>query len=90
MVSFIEAFYIPMFSQSYPLGSLRSVHHQRMLPSCIHRHTTLMSLHFFHQPVSTMLQFRLYGGKALPSGLSGVLKAAANIGSVIGQLSFGQ
>lgn len=36
-----------------------------------------------------MLQYRLYGGKSLPSGLSGVLKASANIGSVIGQISFG-
>lgn len=36
-----------------------------------------------------MLQWRLYGGKALPAGPSGLLKAAANIGSVIGQFSFG-
>lgn len=36
-----------------------------------------------------MLQFRLYGGSALPSGLSGFMKAGANIGSVIGQFGFG-
>lgn len=41
------------------------------------------------QPVSTMLQFRLYGGHPLPPGLEGFLKASANIGSVIGQFSFG-
>ncbi|KAF7978454.1 hypothetical protein HWV62_652 [Athelia sp. TMB] len=40
-------------------------------------------------PVSTMLQYRLYGGKALPNGLAGFVKAAANIGSVIGQIGFG-
>jgi MFS family permease len=44
----------------------------------------------FKQPVSTMLQYRLYGGKALPSGLQGLLKASANIGSVIGQFGFGE
>jgi hypothetical protein len=41
------------------------------------------------QPVSTMLQYRLYGGNALPAGPAGFLKAAANIGSVIGQFGFG-
>ncbi|KAJ6541459.1 major facilitator superfamily domain-containing protein [Mycena capillaripes] len=39
--------------------------------------------------VATMLQYRLYGGKDLPAGLQGLLKAAANIGSVIGQFLFG-
>lgn len=39
--------------------------------------------------MSTMLQFRLYGGSALPSGLSGFMKAGANIGSVVGQFGFG-
>ncbi len=37
-----------------------------------------------------MLKYRLYGGEPLPAGLEGFLKAGANIGSVIGQLSFGQ
>ena len=36
-----------------------------------------------------MLQYRLYDGKAIPSGLQGFLKASANIGSVVGQFSFG-
>lgn len=36
-----------------------------------------------------MLQWRLYGGKSLPNNLSGLLKASANIGSVIGQFGFG-
>lgn len=44
---------------------------------------------FIINPVSTMLQYRLYGGKSLPNDLQGVLKAAANIGSVIGQFGFG-
>ncbi|KAI6144623.1 major facilitator superfamily domain-containing protein [Pisolithus tinctorius] len=44
---------------------------------------------FIINPVSTMLQYRLYGGKSLPNNLQGVLKASANIGSVIGQFSFG-
>ncbi|KLO05379.1 MFS general substrate transporter [Schizopora paradoxa] len=44
---------------------------------------------FIINPVSTMLQYRLYGGAPLPSGLAGLLKAAANIGSVIGQFLFG-
>jgi PHS family inorganic phosphate transporter-like MFS transporter len=44
---------------------------------------------FIINPVATMLQYRLYGGKALPAGLQGFIKAAANIGSVIGQFSFG-
>lgn len=42
------------------------------------------------QPVATMLQFRLYDGKSLPPNLEGVLKAGANIGSVIGQFAFGE
>lgn len=33
-----------------------------------------------------MLQYRLYGGAPLPSGLQGFVKAGANIGSVIGQV----
>lgn len=44
---------------------------------------------FIINPVSTMLQYRLYGGNALPTNLEGLLKASANIGSVIGQFSFG-
>ena len=36
-----------------------------------------------------MLQYRLYGGASLPAGLQGFMKAAANIGSVIGQFGFG-
>ncbi|KAL4080531.1 major facilitator superfamily domain-containing protein [Scleroderma citrinum] len=44
---------------------------------------------FIINPVSTMLQYRLYGGKSLPNDLQGLLKAAANIGSVIGQFGFG-
>jgi MFS transporter, PHS family, inorganic phosphate transporter len=36
-----------------------------------------------------MLQYRLYGGHSLPPGLEGFMKAGANIGSVIGQFSFG-
>ncbi|KAJ7063968.1 major facilitator superfamily domain-containing protein [Mycena amicta] len=44
---------------------------------------------FVINPVSTMLQYRLYGGKPLPAGLQGFLKAGANIGSVIGQFAFG-
>lgn len=36
-----------------------------------------------------MLQYRLYGGKSLPAGLHGLANAAANIGSVIGQFTFG-
>ncbi|PSS38138.1 hypothetical protein PHLCEN_2v45 [Hermanssonia centrifuga] len=36
-----------------------------------------------------MLQYRLYNGDALPSGLEGFVKAGANIGSVIGQFTFG-
>jgi MFS transporter, PHS family, inorganic phosphate transporter len=37
-----------------------------------------------------MLQFRLFNGGPLPSGLEGFIKAAANIGSVIGQIGFGK
>ncbi|KAJ7157466.1 inorganic phosphate transporter [Mycena filopes] len=44
---------------------------------------------FVINPVSTMLQYRLYDGKPLPAGLQGFLKAGANIGSVIGQFAFG-
>jgi PHS family inorganic phosphate transporter-like MFS transporter len=36
-----------------------------------------------------MLQYRLYHGKSLPAGPQGFIKAAANIGSVIGQFGFG-
>lgn len=36
-----------------------------------------------------MLQYRYYGGKSLPAGLEGFIKAGANIGSVIGQFLFG-
>jgi len=41
------------------------------------------------QPVATMLQYRLYDGRALPANLEGFVKAGANIGSVIGQFAFG-
>ncbi|KAI0783511.1 major facilitator superfamily domain-containing protein [Abortiporus biennis] len=44
---------------------------------------------FIINPVTTMLQYRLYGGHSLPPGLEGFVKAAANIGSVIGQFLFG-
>ncbi|EPQ54923.1 inorganic phosphate transporter [Gloeophyllum trabeum ATCC 11539] len=44
---------------------------------------------FIINPVATMLQYRLYGGASLPAGLEGFIKAAANIGSVIGQFGFG-
>ncbi|KAJ3799276.1 phosphate transporter [Lentinula aff. detonsa] len=44
---------------------------------------------FIINPVLTMLQYRLYGGSALPVGLHGFVNAAANIGSVIGQFTFG-
>ncbi|THH21419.1 hypothetical protein EW146_g159 [Bondarzewia mesenterica] len=44
---------------------------------------------FIINPVATMLQFRLYGGESLPAGLEGFVKAAANIGSVVGQFAFG-
>lgn len=36
-----------------------------------------------------MLQYRLYGGHSLPADLEGLVKAGANIGSVIGQFLFG-
>jgi PHS family inorganic phosphate transporter-like MFS transporter len=36
-----------------------------------------------------MLQYRLYGGNHLPTGLEGFVKAGANIGSVFGQFGFG-
>lgn len=44
---------------------------------------------FIINPVATMLQYRLYGGHSLPAGLQGVLKASANIGALVGQMSFG-
>ncbi|KIO24456.1 hypothetical protein M407DRAFT_244457 [Tulasnella calospora MUT 4182] len=44
---------------------------------------------FVINPVSTMLQYRLYGGHSLPPHLEGFVKAGANIGSVIGQFAFG-
>ncbi|KAJ7164333.1 major facilitator superfamily domain-containing protein [Mycena filopes] len=44
---------------------------------------------FVINPVATMLQYRLYDGNSLPAGLQGLLKAGANIGSVIGQFGFG-
>ncbi|KAH7100420.1 inorganic phosphate transporter [Auriculariales sp. MPI-PUGE-AT-0066] len=44
---------------------------------------------FVINQVSVMLQFRLYGGKSLPSGLEGIMKAGANIGCVVGQILFG-
>ncbi|KAG2123088.1 major facilitator superfamily domain-containing protein [Suillus clintonianus] len=44
---------------------------------------------FIINPVSTMLQYRLYGSGTMPANLQGLLKAAANIGSVIGQFLFG-
>ncbi|KAF4584548.1 hypothetical protein EYR38_001777 [Pleurotus pulmonarius] len=43
---------------------------------------------FIINPVATMLQYRLYGGHSLPPNLEGLLKASANIGSVIGQFAF--
>ncbi|KAG9004604.1 hypothetical protein FRB90_010834 [Tulasnella sp. 427] len=44
---------------------------------------------FVINPVATMLQYRLYGGHSLPANLEGFVKAGANIGSVIGQFTFG-
>ncbi|KAG1844446.1 MFS general substrate transporter [Suillus tomentosus] len=44
---------------------------------------------FIINPVSTMLQYRLYPGGNMPANLQGLLKASANIGSVIGQFLFG-
>ncbi|ESK86257.1 inorganic phosphate transporter [Moniliophthora roreri MCA 2997] len=44
---------------------------------------------FIINPVATMLQYRLYGGRSLPPNLEGFMKAGANIGSVIGQFLFG-
>ncbi|KAJ7600588.1 major facilitator superfamily domain-containing protein [Mycena floridula] len=44
---------------------------------------------FVINPVATMLQYRLYGGASLPPNLEGLMKASANIGSVIGQFGFG-
>ncbi|TFY75139.1 hypothetical protein EWM64_g8872 [Hericium alpestre] len=44
---------------------------------------------FIINPVATMLKYRLYGGEKLPAGLEGFVKAGANIGSVIGQITFG-
>ncbi|KAF9255563.1 phosphate transporter [Marasmius fiardii PR-910] len=44
---------------------------------------------FVINPVSTMLQYRLYGGGSLPPRLEGFIKASANIGTVPGQIIFG-
>ncbi|KIO24909.1 hypothetical protein M407DRAFT_15344 [Tulasnella calospora MUT 4182] len=44
---------------------------------------------FVINPVATMLQYRLYDGHSLPTNLEGFMKAGANIGSVIGQFTFG-
>lgn len=44
---------------------------------------------FIINPVSNMLNYLLYDGHGLPSGLEGFMKAGANIGSVIGQFLFG-
>ncbi|KAF9254365.1 MFS general substrate transporter [Marasmius fiardii PR-910] len=44
---------------------------------------------FLINPVSTMLQYRLYDGNSLPPRLEGFIKASANIGMVIGQILFG-
>ncbi|KAF8908566.1 hypothetical protein CPB84DRAFT_1674304 [Gymnopilus junonius] len=44
---------------------------------------------FIINPVTIMLQYRLYGGGNLPANLEGFVKASANIGSVIGQFLFG-
>ncbi|KAJ8519624.1 hypothetical protein ONZ45_g3457 [Pleurotus djamor] len=44
---------------------------------------------FVINPLSTMLQFELFAGHALPPRLEGFLKSAALIGSVIGQVTFG-
>jgi PHS family inorganic phosphate transporter-like MFS transporter len=37
-----------------------------------------------------MLQYRLYPNQNMPANLQGLLKASANIGSVIGQFLFGE
>ncbi|KAF8574012.1 MFS general substrate transporter [Ramaria rubella] len=44
---------------------------------------------FIINQVTVMLQYVLYHGSALPNGLHGLVNASANIGSVIGQFSFG-
>ncbi|KAF8960560.1 major facilitator superfamily domain-containing protein [Flammula alnicola] len=44
---------------------------------------------FIINPVTTMLQYRLYEGGHLPTNLEGFVKAGANIGSVIGHFAFG-
>ncbi|KDQ16089.1 hypothetical protein BOTBODRAFT_31165 [Botryobasidium botryosum FD-172 SS1] len=44
---------------------------------------------FIINQVTTMLQYRYFGGQSLPAGLEGFVKAGANIGSVIGQFLFG-
>jgi hypothetical protein len=49
-----------------------------------------MRLIRYVQPVSTMLQYRLYPNQNMPANLQGLLKASANIGSVIGQFLFGE
>ncbi|KAG9011526.1 hypothetical protein FRB94_008095 [Tulasnella sp. JGI-2019a] len=44
---------------------------------------------FIINPVTTLLQYRLYGGHSMPTNLSGPLKAATNMGAVVGQIMFG-
>ncbi|KAG8880262.1 hypothetical protein FRB97_000974 [Tulasnella sp. 331] len=44
---------------------------------------------FIINPVTTLLQYRLYGGHSMPTNLSGPLKAATNMGAVVGQITFG-
>ncbi|KAF8518837.1 MFS inorganic phosphate transporter [Hysterangium stoloniferum] len=44
---------------------------------------------FIINQVTVMLQYVLYNGNALPKGLHGLVNAGANIGSVIGQFTFG-
>jgi MFS transporter, PHS family, inorganic phosphate transporter len=45
---------------------------------------------FIINPTLTMLQYRLYGDHGtIPTGIHGFVNAAANIGSVIGQFTFG-
>ncbi|KAG8738329.1 hypothetical protein FRC12_016806 [Ceratobasidium sp. 428] len=44
---------------------------------------------FIVNQVALMLQYRYYDGHSLPSNLEGFIKAAANIGSVVGQFLFG-
>ncbi|KIY52149.1 MFS general substrate transporter [Fistulina hepatica ATCC 64428] len=44
---------------------------------------------FIINSVATILQYDINGGKNFPAGLQGFMKAGANIGAVIGQISFG-